>query len=212
MSVVVDGDGSRWLPMTCAMTGQPIMVHRPAHVAPTALRDPSPCDDFGWDENRAERREGLRGRLSLPMPWHGAVPRVGGSTSTLRILPGGRVELRKSEFRDRRPAIRLDVVPVIHQRAAHSRQSARWATTTVRDIDSHHTFGPVTVLGADHTDQDAESTSGPAARADHTDTGPPEDAPQPATRDAASTATPPPGPNPPTGALAGGCAHGRVPT
>lgn len=178
-----------------------------------APQDESPRDDgVIWDENRAERRKGLDVLDSLPLPWHGAIPAVGcSSTAVLRVRPGGRSELRKKQFRDRRPAVRVDVVPVIHQRAARARQSALWARTTTLYVDCHHTFGPITVLPADRATQDAEGSDVTGATAAH-DTGPPPDAPPPAARDITTTVTPSRGPNVPAGALAGGSARGRAPT
>jgi len=192
----------------------PTVIPPARHVPPVHNdgRDESPWDDdVIWDENRADRRGRISG-LDLPMPWHGAIPTIGcSSTSTVRMLPGGRAELRKAQFRHRRPAVRVDVVPVIHQRAARARQSARWAMTTTLYVDCHHTFGPITVLPADRATQDAEGSDVTGATTAH-DTGPPPDAPPPAARDITTTVTPSRGPNVPAGALAGGSARGRAPT
>lgn len=86
-------------------------------AGPDGVQDAGPY----WPaDTRRERRAGLARPAALA--WVGPVPAVGRSVVQLRAAVAGRA------IGYRRPAVAVDVLPVIRQRAAAGAWAARWAT------------------------------------------------------------------------------------
>lgn len=124
------------------ITGRPAEL--PADELPEDEAPPLCPDDTpdGWDGSRAERRE-PRGIGHLDLPWHGPIPHVGRSIHRLRAAWHNRAGRRELSWHTPVP---VDVVPVIHQRAARGNWAARWSGARVVARLSHRTYAPVTTV------------------------------------------------------------------
>jgi hypothetical protein len=110
-----------------------------------------------------DNRPGGRARSGighLDFPWVGTVPNVGQSLRRLRAAGKSRQGRGASAA-----PVRVDVVPVIHQRAARGAWSARWSTAAVFGRRSHCTFVAPTTAGDVAPDNLVEASDIGAGRA-----------------------------------------------
>jgi hypothetical protein len=154
-------------------------------MTPAQLDTAPPLDTTGAGPSRAERRRG-RGRPDLP--WHGPIPNTGRSLGRARAAAAGRWRFARMPART---AVRVDVVPVIHQRARCGTWAARWSSAQLDTAAVLDTHTAATAAG--------ELPTGPPPPPPR----PPVELPAAAWPDAATSTAPTRGPNPrPTGALA----------
>lgn len=120
---------------------------------------------------RAERRNDERywhGSRQLDLPWVGPIPNIGQALWHPRRAAAGRTMGNHARRRSTRTPVRVDVVPIIHMRAARGRWSARWAAgCCVVLADAHRTFAPLTVVEA----AAAAADELPASADEHTTSG-----------------------------------------
>jgi hypothetical protein len=143
----------------------------------------------GGPDNRASRRERL-GLEYCDLPWYGVVPNVGAALGRLRAMMKNR---HRSDLPRQTPVL-VDVVPLIHARAARGSWSARWSTARVLTQHAHRTFTAPTTAGdeaaeVDPTEAEA-SADRPSGRGD-----PPDERPGPTSPITTITTTPTRGPN-----------------
>jgi len=125
------------------------------------------------------------------LPWVGAIPRVGAGMAPLRAA------MRGHNIGPTQTAVRVDVVPVIHQRAERGTWSARWSGARILHRDQHHTYtAPTTIAPGPSTDLAGRVDPVTLHPAAGTTAGDPGTTTDPAhTRAAARTTTPTRGPN-----------------